>query len=309
VRTTIDAAVGGAGEAIVHGRVLEGFIKSVAGAVDLAVDQDRQLHAECGAATIVLRLMERDQWPLFSEAEGDEVEITAHWPAIARILHAQGPTNETSPTYMSVIFDGDDIVCASRVRLATHTVPGLGSDMMVPAAFLSLVDKALPAKSQIMLRSDPRRVTITVGDTAWTSSSFPDAAKPPWRDFVRDRSDFDLTIDRQALLRSLSRLAVLPDESGFRRTTLTRTGDEVELRSTGADIGTITDVLPCSGSYEGAEIKVRTDHLRELAEHANTDEITFGIVDPWKHLQLDEDGYTELLMVLQPSNAATVSKS
>lgn len=299
VSTSLAVAVQNEGEVVVGAKVLDGFVRSLTGAVELKVTDGVDLTVECGSATLDLRLIEQVEWPLFAEPSSDEVDLTAVWPHVRRTFWAEGQAdNKSAPTHCMHFGDEAITVCCDR-GLATYAVPGLKRVANVPLAFLQVLTKLIDPKDGVHAHLEERLVMIRSGATTWMSRTVTDEY-PNWQRLFREEPGDTLTIGKADLLSTLTRSGLLPEDSGFRRVTLQRAGDDLVVTATGPDVGTITDVIPCSGTYNADELRLGIDRLKKLASDLEGDEVTLRIVDAWHHFEIHEGDYRALLMPLRP---------
>lgn len=303
VTTSITCNIAHEGQVVVPARVLEGFIRSVTGAVELAVE-DAKLVVRAGASHLDLRTIERAEWPVFSGLDSPEFDLTPYWSGIKRVMWAEAPAGDAAATGHCIRFAENHVVVACGNALASFDVPKLNAAMNVPLSFMVPLERSV--EGEISGCFGDRLASFRSGATEWITRSIADSYWD-WQRLIRADSPHSLVVSKADLLTSLSRTGLLPEDSGFRRMTMTRLGDELVLAATGPDVGTITDVITCEGTYEDDPIILSIDRLKSLANNTTNDEITFEILDRWHSIVVRDDDWTALIMPLRPKDAAPPS--
>lgn len=298
VVTSLPVAAEQHGAVVVPAKLLDGFIRTVSGAVTLtAAESGDMVGVACGASSMDLRVIPDTEWPQFEEFDADEFDLTDHWGGVKRVMHARGGTQEQVAALRCIRFDTDAVVAACHQRISYYTIKGLKAEANVPGEFMETLANQI--SGPVAARFGERQVGFRSGTTEWISryvvSSTVDSY-PAWRGILRAKSKFDLVVNRAELLTALARTALLPEDSGFRRVILSRKDNELVITATGTDVGTITDVIACSGSYSGDEIRLNGSHVKDLADNAAEDEIRFELEDAVHHLQVDQGPWTAVIM-------------
>lgn len=309
VITSLSAGVTDPGRVIVPARVLDAFVRSVSGAVQLNRMGGDTLAVECGSSSLELKTLPEADWPLFAALDVPEFELTPDaWTSVKRVIFAQGGTEEKSASRHCVHFDNGAVVAQSVSRLAFSEIPGLKASSNVPGKFLGSLVKLVDPKASVFVRFGERLACFRSGPTEWMTRPVADSY-PDWRALVGQHqkrlsdSGSTLVVARSDLLTALARTALLPEGSGWKRMTMTRVDNELSLVATGPDVGTITDVIPCDGTYQGAPIIMDVPEFRTAIDNTVEDELTFGVVDAWKSLQIQEPPWTGLIMPRRPPGA------
>lgn len=304
VATSVAAHVETPGKVLVSAKLLEGFARTVAGAVTLRVGLDgsaEKLFLACGATSLDLFTLPSDDFPRFDSANAPDVNLTEAWPGVKRVLHALSGRDDKMPSRHVVRIGDGGVCCQNGIGLAAFDVEGLDFPATnIPGDFMNTIVKV--AEGEVSARIEELRATIRTDKVEWTTRTTSDSF-PEWRGLMRGdgNSPQTLIIGRQELLESLQKLSLLPGESGFHRAELKRIDDELVLSINGKDVGTMTDVIRCSGSFQGDTITVFTPALKALAENAQEDEITFGMQDAFHHMEVHEGPWTAMIQPLRPN--------
>lgn len=301
VVTIIDAGAKPGPALIVPARILDGFVKTVSGAVELKGDTDH-IVVSADPASFDLRTMTGEEWPVFAEVDAPEVELTEAWEGVKRVMHAQAAAEDKTPVRHAVRFEKGAVIAHSTRGVSFYDVDGLETEgANVPGEFLAQLVRAVDGP--VFGRFSPRSITFRCGRTQWTGRTVGDSY-PPWRSIVRDESPHELRISRTALLASLQRLALLPEDQGLRRMRVHFGDDEIVLTANGPDVGTITDVIACTTDYQGEDYYLLISDLRKVVENAMEDILVFGLQDAYHQLTINEGPWNAVFMPLDPRKSA-----
>lgn len=299
--TSLPVAVAREGAVVVPAKVLDGFIRSVEGAVEMKVDNDKLL-VQCGSSSLDLKVIEHVEWPMFADIEGDWTDLSEVWAQLKRILWAEAVSGiDKEASHHSVHFGEGAAVVLCTNCLSSYEIPSLDAQLSanVPIQFVNTIMGAISG-GNVEACFGSRLVAFRSGTTTWMTRVIVDSY-PNWRQVARAKADQTLTVDRHALLTALKRTGLLPEESGFKRMTMQRIDNELILTATGPDVGTITDVITCGGSYNGPDLVMPIGRLNDLVKSSEADELTFNMAgDAYKHVQIDEGAWTAVITPLRP---------
>jgi DNA polymerase III sliding clamp (beta) subunit (PCNA family) len=295
--TSVVAPIAHEGTVVVPASILDGFIRSVEGAVEMKVDNDKLL-VVAGASSLDLKWIEQVEWPVFEDVEADEFDLTDQWPSLKRVSWAEAGGVDKMDSHHSMHFDDDAVVVASTDCLAAIDVAGLRASANVPMPFINSLMGTIGG--EVFVRFGERMVAFRSGPTTWLSRTVLDSY-PAWRQLMRKEASRTLVVEKAALQAALKRTGLLPEESGFKRMTMHRVDDELVLTATGPDVGTITDVIACSGDYFDPDLIMKIDRLSALVKSSSQDELVFEMaVDAYKHIEIHEGPWSALVMPLRP---------
>lgn len=301
VVTSLPVGVESEGQVVVPAKMLDGFVRTLSGAVEIASRDEHQVNISAGASSFDLRTIVVEQWPHFEEIDAEPIDLGEHWQGIGRTLWAEAPVDDKASTGHCVRFDTDAVAVVCGKSLSSYGIPGLKASASVPISFMNTLQRAVVADA-ITAQFGERTVAFESGRTRWMTRTTTDAY-PEWRKLLRDTSPCEITVATADLLKAISRSALLPEESGFRRIELRQLGDELVLTTTGADIGTITDVIPCTGTYDGQMISLKISLLKDFVTNAEDTEITFELMDAYHHVRTTKGEWIGVIMPLKPDNA------
>lgn len=304
VVTTLSAHVDQPGQAIVPAAVLNAFLKSVSGAVNIE-QNDSVMNIACGSSSLELHTMTHADWPLFAEIDEPEYEITPEmWVGMRRTMHAQGGTEDKTANRHCVHFETGAIMAQNGRRVALFDLPEFKANVTsnIPGGFLGTIAKLVDPKQSVFVRFAERLASFRSGPTEWMCRPLVDSY-PNVRAIFDTPAPFDLIMVRNDLAKALARTGVLPEQSAWKQVTMERVEDELILTATGPDVGKTTDVIACSGSYVGAPLIMNIPELKHLIDNSVEDELRFSVADAFKAIRLIEGPWRAALMPRRPPDA------
>lgn len=294
VVTFVSAGILEPGQVIAPAAVLDAFLRSVTGAAVLKHVDDK-LVVDCGSSSLELSTIAETEWPLFAAIDTPEIELTPEmWAGVKRVVYAQGGTEDKTANRHCVRFDRDGVVAQNSSRIATFEVPGLVACHNIPGSFITTLCKLIDPKQSVFVRFAERIACFRSASTEWMCrpmvDSYPDwrAIQKRWRDTWTEAGGHTLVVSRSDMLTALKRTSLLPEGSGWKRMQMTRIGDELALESSGPDVGKITDVIACGGTYKGAPITMDIGSFRSMIDNSVEDELSFQVIDAFKPVTLDQ---------------------
>lgn len=286
IATDVDAQVQEPGSLVVSARLLAAFVdRAPSGVVELHLD-DENVRATAGDSTAVLRTLPIDQWPRVNAAEGDPLALSVEQVERLRCILPFAATDEVKRDYLCGIYvSGDTATATDSYRMGRATLDGADlPEAIIPAAALTA---ALKGAETVEITVGDRRATIAHGSSTWTTvlleGSFPQVER-----LVRPSSPHTLTFNVERLLEAIGRTGVVggSDREGNRPPLrIMRDGDKAIVRQVAADVGEVDDVVPCSGDFD-LELGANPDYLVDLVSAAGTDEVTIGLLDQLKPMQV-----------------------
>lgn len=290
---TITAEVDGdadPGTLVVPHRVLSAFVdRAPDGAVTIEV-ADPDVIVTAGDSTAALRSLPVTEWPRLADVEDTPVVLSAeHVDLVRRTLHAVS-ADQKRPLLLGVHLEGQHVICTDSYRMAVATIGGADFPAVtIPGDAVKAALKG--AGDYVEVTVGEHRARLSHGRTTWTTVLL-EGEFPPVLRLLRDESPHTLTVPAERLTEALGRMGVLTGEN---TTIIAPEGDKAIVSARVADIGEVTDVVPCTGDAT-FQIGFNPQFLADLLEAAGTDDVTLGLVDAMKPAMVHAEGLQLLLM-------------
>ncbi|NLG56182.1 MAG: DNA polymerase III subunit beta [Rhodococcus sp.] len=289
----VAAEVGGAGKALVSGKLLADITRSLPNKpVDVTVDGTRVLIA-CGSAKFSLPTMPVEDYPqlpaLPQQTGTIPAEIFAQ--AISQVAVAAGK-DDTLPmlTGIRLEIEGDTIVLAAtdRFRLAVRELqwipaaPDTGAAVLIPAKTLSEAAKTLPGDA-----TSPVQLALGAGgavggdgllgivaDGRRTTTRLLDAEFPKFRQLLPAEHTAMATVPIAPLVDAIKRVALVAERGAQVR--LQFTEDGLLLSAGGDDAGRAEERLEAEFYGEALTIAFNPGYLIDGLASLHSEKASFG---------------------------------
>jgi DNA polymerase III sliding clamp (beta) subunit (PCNA family) len=290
VQVTIDAKA--EGSAIAPAGLLTRLVGAM-GAGTVLVKADEMVQVECGDTLAELHPYQLDDWPKLEQAEGDTFTFDADvWARIGRVVGFASPDHQRSPLDC-VHFAGDMVNVTDSHRAARLDLDGKVPECLVSAQTVQAVLRVADAPVEFTVGQ--RIASFTSGGVTWTTRLVEyERGYPKLSQFFDAKGSLTLTFPSDPLLAALTRLTLVDGSDGS-AVKITRDGDKAILTTTQTDVGSLTEVVSCSGDFVD-RVAFHGPYLKQLVEAIAADEVTFQLTDSLKHATIEGDGIAQILM-------------
>lgn len=209
ITTTITAVVDQPGSVVIPHRLLADITAKLDGVLSLAVDGGRvELSAAGGSYS--LSVASADDFPALPSldaAAGDPVDLQA---ALSAVLPAVShDAAKQLLTGLHVASDGAAMTLEAtdghRLALRTLQAAAPALDAIIPARTMALI------REPVLIACDGHHVSFTATSGTTIISRTLDGRYPDVQALVPTKSKYRVTVERQALLQALERIAVIAD--------------------------------------------------------------------------------------------------
>lgn len=284
----------GEGSAVVPAALLARVISSLdEGAVTLAW-ADSMLAISCGEAVARLHGFNLEDWPHLPHQDGESIVLEeAELDLIRRIVPFASTTHDKKALHC-VHFGDRQAATTDSYRMGLADIGLDIADCNIPAAMFTTMLRH--ASAPVSLTAGSRSASLQSQHTTWTTRLVVDDY-PKLRGLIPKPSRH-LTFAAASLEESLDRLMVTAGDDSP-RVRIAVQGDKAMLSSSEADVGSMDDVVACSGDFEGS-LCFDPRFLAELVVAAGADEVTLGLVDALKPTVVLSERLTQVLMPVRP---------
>lgn len=301
-------AVGGV--ALVAGRLLHDIVKSAPpGRVTVTVDDD-EATIQAGRSTFNIRCLPTDEFPKLPAPAGDHQLVVAadtFTDACAQVA-AAASRDQSRPLLTGVLIEpeGDHLRLAATdsYRLAVRDVPGVGpladTKVIVPSKVLTelvkIVTSTKAATLGVTLTEGGRYATFTVGSTTIGGRTI-EGDFPDYRRLIPSTTPHTATVERDALIDTLSRVKILAREAAPIR--LAVADNQIVVTATTLDVGAGTETVEavCATSIDMA---FNPTFLIDALRSISADTVTLGFTDAIKPATIRAEPADDLLYLLMP---------
>lgn len=299
----VDPAEDEGGTVLAPARLLAQLVGTLPhGSVQLGLYQD-DLVVIAGDVEARLRTQPTDTWPALPEPVAATIDLGEVDLDHLRAILPMASADDARPALTAVHFTGPTAYTSDSYRLGrVPLTAGPDQAASVPAAGLAAVLKV--AGDGLRFACDGRRAHFAAGATTW-STGLVEADFPNVDAIIRtaQAGSHTLTVARQALANAVRRVTSIgldgSDSAGKRIAgvvRLTVEGDKATVRAGRIDVGSVTEVLPCTCDWEGT-LAYNPAYLVDLLGAATSNEVTVRFADPVKPAVV-EDG--DRLLLLMP---------
>lgn len=262
IHATIAAAVTTPGTAVVPHRMLSEIISRLSDAVSLAVDGAR-LTLTAAGGSYSLSVAAADDFPALPTVKATKaapLNLSGHLAAV--LPSASTDASKQLLTGVHLAADGTQLrlEATDGHRLAVRTMDSdtAALDVVIPARTLQLV------RQPATIATDKAHVAITLDDGTRIISRILDGTYPNVQALIPATFKAELTVNREALLHSLERVAIIADQhNGVVK--LEASAKALKL-SAEAETNSGVESVPCTGKVPAmaANAHYLIDGLRSL---------------------------------------------
>lgn len=310
LRTTVAAAVQGAGSIVLPGRTLVDIARLLPGD-EVTIEHrptESVVHITSGSASYTLNTFNAEDFPRLpdlSAAQTFAVDRDALLETIGRVARAAS-RDESRPVLTGVLvhFTGTTIVMAATdsYRLAVKQTELAGGapelEAIVPSRALQELARVATAGDEVSVGVHDNQVLFATGGT-WLTTRRIDGQFPNYRQLLPETFEHELTLPRADLLEVVRRAAVMIQ----RATPLQLRFAEGELTVVARthEVGESRESLPVAFTGDVLEIGFNADFLRDGLESVEGDDVRVKLISPLRPavLQGESDDFTYLVMPIR----------
>ena len=281
VYTSVDATVQETGAAVINAKLIYDIVRAMPdGMVNIAVAENTA-QVRCGKAEYNIPVMKATDFPELPEFEEDKsfsMEQGLLKEMINETIFAVSDS-ESRPVYMGTLFKLEEgVLTRGRVdgyRLALRTEAVAGADVdnfIVPGSALADVERICgDTDEKITVSISAKHVFFEIGETSLISRRL-EGEFLNYKSAIPEKFRYEVTVDRQELLRTVGRVALIVDDKTRIPIRLTFADGVVNVRCATV-LGSGVDSCICEGSGGGIEIGFNHKYISDALKAAPADEI------------------------------------
>lgn len=305
VRTQAEVEVMEEGRVLLPGKLLENAVRRMpAGQVTIsASDNDAEILGK--GPRFSVRPLSIDDYPTLddNEIDGTDVDGDALAGAIAQVTVAASG-DAARPILTGVLFEATDdgvrLVATDSYRLAVRDLPGvgLGGAGLITARGLRELPRTVGA-SKVKVGLDSREGVFS-SERGSLRLRMIEGTFPKYRSLLPESYPNQITVEKEALLEALGRVALVAEDHIPVRLTLRDGG--IEIAVTRQDVGAETEHLPgeYSGEAEDVLIAFNPRYLADGVGAVTGDTIRMRVIDGLKPSVIDTPDDPDFIYLLMP---------
>lgn len=291
IQITIPAAVRESGSVTLPAKLLADIVSRLPeGDLHIIVDTDMIATLQSESGRYTLRALESSEYPDLITVSGDVVELpVAELRQALQMVLFSVSNDETKQLLTGVNLvltaDGYNLAATDGHRLAVSRVlSDVGCDpaeVTLPGKALDVLLKLLPKNDQgsVQMVLERSLATIKCGNTTLNIRAL-EGQYPNYNQLIPTQFAHELVIDRQMLLTSLERIAVLAD---LRNNTVKfelMEAQELVLAVDAADVGSGREVMSAQITGNGLVIVFRAKYVLDALKAISTKEVVLNFNTP-----------------------------
>ena len=281
VYTSVDATVQETGAAVINAKLIYDIIRAMPdGMVNIAVAENTA-QVRCGKAEYNIPVMKATDFPELPEFEEDKsfsMEQGLLKEMINETIFAVSDS-ESRPVYMGTLFKLEEgvltMVSVDGYRLALRKEAVAGADVdsfIVPGSALADVERICgDTDEKITVSISAKHVFFEIGETSLISRRL-EGEFLNYKSAIPEKFRYEVTVDRQELLRTVGRVALIVDDKTRIPIRLTFADGVVNVRCATV-LGSGVDSCICEGNGGGIEIGFNHKYISDALKAAPADEI------------------------------------
>lgn len=259
------------------------------GGESVTIEADEKVTVTSGETVAVLPSWPAKDWPQMEKPDDDPVTYTGEQSDRLASILCMASDDLANQKLTGVHFVDSMAVTTDSFRMGVVTDLPEVRDSLVPAARLKGILRGEDVTAAFgdrlaSFRSGNRTVTVQQIEASYPEHERLFPANPPSR----------LVVSGPALAESAGRVAAIGLDTKNPRVTLQRDGDKLIIVGEDGIGGSVTDVIHCSGDYDGT-IGFKPVQLSDMLA-AVGDEVTLLITDELKPVTIEESGLRLLCM-------------
>jgi DNA polymerase-3 subunit beta len=300
LRSSLSAAVGSDGAAVVPGRVLLDIVRQLptaASEVSLAyLGGEHTLELVCGSANYRLHTFSAEDFPRLPVAEtaqSFQVERATFLETASRVSRAAS-RDESRPVLTGILvrFASGSVVMAATdsYRLSVKET-AIGGDLpdleaIIPARALAELGRIATSGETIEVGVQDNQVVFATEGALLTTRRI-DGQFPNYNQLLPTTFEVELKLPKAELLEIVRRVSVMAQRNSPLR--LRFAEGELTVSAQTQDVGEARESLPVAFSGEPLEIGFNAEFLRDGVESIDADEVTLKLISPLRPAVLDGD--------------------
>lgn len=281
VYTSVDATVQETGAAVINAKLIYDIVRAMPdGMVNIAVVENTA-QVRCGKAEYNIPVMKATDFPELPEFEEDKsfsMEQGLLKEMINETIFAVSDS-ESRPVYMGTLFKLEEgvltMVSVDGYRLALRKEAVAGADVdnfIVPGSALADVERICgDTDEKITVSISAKHVFFEIGETSLISRRL-EGEFLNYKSAIPEKFRYEVTVDRQELLRTVGRVALIVDDKTRIPIRLTFADGVVNVRCATV-LGSGVDSCICEGNGGGIEIGFNHKYISDALKAAPADEI------------------------------------
>ena len=281
VYTSVDATVQETGAAVINAKLIYDIVRAMPdGMVNIAVAENTA-QVRCGKAEYNIPVMKATDFPELPEFEEDKsfsMEQGLLKEMINETIFAVSDS-ESRPVYMGTLFKLEEgvltMVSVDGYRLALRKEAVAGADVdnfIVPGSALADVERICgDTDEKITVSISAKHVFFEIGETSLISRRL-EGEFLNYKSAIPEKFRYEVTVDRQELLRTVGRVALIVDDKTRIPIRLTFADGVVDVRCA-TSLGSGVDSCLCEGNGGGIEIGFNHKYISDALKAAPADQI------------------------------------
>jgi DNA polymerase-3 subunit beta len=308
LRATLEADVGGEGEAVVPGRLLLDIVRSLPES-EVSIEQqtgESVLAVTCGAASYRIHTYAAEDFPRLPEIDAARlhpVDRDVLVDTIGRVGRSAS-RDESRPVLTGILvrFEPGKIVMAATdsYRLAVKETPSESAlpdlEAIIPARALQELGRLDVTELQLGVYENH---VVFGGEGDWLTTRRIDGQFPNYRQLLPEQFEHELQLPREELLDVVRRVSVMAQRNSPLR--LRFAEGELTVSAQTQDIGEARESLPAAFAADPLEIGFNADFLRDGLESVESPTVTLKLISPLRPAVLEGEtaDYTYLIMPIR----------
>lgn len=275
ISTMVDAPHGDKGTVVVPAALLTRIVGAMDGETVELFDDANKLIVSSGETVATIRTFPVADWPQLPEPDTDPVTLDGETVSLVSRIIGMASVDRSRPIIGAVHFGNGRAAATDSYRLGV--VDGIPDELgpaLVPADALRSI---LSGGGTVDVSIDDSHARFCSGRVT-TIARLGAGDYPNYGGLLPSSTPYSLTFGREALAASIDRLRSL-DVEAQRGITIARDGDKARLSCTDDDLGSVVDVISCSGDFDQT-IGFNPVFLGELVDALEgDDEVSLGLID------------------------------
>ena len=281
VYTSVDATVQETGAAVINAKLIYDIVRAMPdGMVNIAVAENTA-QVRCGKAEYNIPVMKATDFPELPEFEEDK-SVSMEQGLLKEMINETSfavSDSESRPVYMGTLFKLEEgvltMVSVDGYRLALRKEAVAGADVdnfIVPGSALADVERICgDTDEKITVSISAKHVFFEIGETSLISRRL-EGEFLNYKSAIPEKFRYEVTVDRQELLRTVGRVALIVDDKTRIPIRLTFADGVVNVRCATV-LGSGVDSCICEGNGGGIEIGFNHKYISDALKAAPADEI------------------------------------
>lgn len=289
VKTTVPAAVAKKGGTTLPARRLSSIFRELPShEIEMTIEDKDTAVIQAGASFFRLRGASEDDFPPLPKFEGSRVYTMKQGvfrDMLVKTSYASS-TDETRYILNGVLLSFRDekltVVATDGRRLAlveqeVEFPKGSEGDLVIPSKTVGELIRTLQDEGNIKIQASANQVAFEFGDMLIISKLI-DGSFPNFRQVIPSQSEQRVTVEREALMNAVRRVALLASEQA-NTVKLTFANNQLEITAETPDVGEAREAVPVK--FTGKEISVafNPEFIVAPLKTLDSDEIYLEVTD------------------------------